>query len=212
VRGLGRCELGPVSQHRVHDDREAAGQSDLGLAQEDFNTILAAYCAGEIRRLRIGLEVNAWIYAGEEHTPPGWGITWHLVPSQEREREFPEKAYGEVVELGWMDKDETASEATRAGGTAEQIRQSKLDAQIGQWFEDRQPKRGWSSQYWCALDACSRAALAHVEVSNSPLTGGENSFEGLLSRTRLFTGATSPSYFCLRDKNGSIRHVLKEEH
>jgi hypothetical protein len=31
-RGLGRCELGPVWQHRMHDDREAAGQSDLGLA------------------------------------------------------------------------------------------------------------------------------------------------------------------------------------
>jgi hypothetical protein len=30
--GLGRCELRPVSQHRVHDDREAASQSDPGLA------------------------------------------------------------------------------------------------------------------------------------------------------------------------------------
>ena len=27
--GLGRCELGPVSQHRVHDDCEATRQSGL---------------------------------------------------------------------------------------------------------------------------------------------------------------------------------------
>jgi len=30
--GLGRCELGSVSQHRVHDDREAASQSDSRFA------------------------------------------------------------------------------------------------------------------------------------------------------------------------------------
>jgi hypothetical protein len=30
--GLSHHEFGPVSQHRVHDDREAAGQSDSGLA------------------------------------------------------------------------------------------------------------------------------------------------------------------------------------
>ena len=32
LMGLGRRELGPVSQHRVHDDREAASQSDPSLA------------------------------------------------------------------------------------------------------------------------------------------------------------------------------------
>ena len=30
--GLGRCELGSVSQHCVHDDREAASQSDSRFA------------------------------------------------------------------------------------------------------------------------------------------------------------------------------------
>ena len=156
--------------------------AEAWLPQEDFNTILAAYRAGEIRRLRFGLELNAWFYAGEEHTPPGWGITWHLVPSQERESEFPENAWGEVVELVWIDKDETASETTRAGATAEQIRQSQLDAQIGQWFEDRDPKRGRSSQYWRALDAISRAAFEHAQANAAPLSGGDNSFEGLLKR------------------------------
>ena len=32
LRGLGRRELGPVSQHRVHDDCEAASQSNPRLA------------------------------------------------------------------------------------------------------------------------------------------------------------------------------------
>ena len=31
LRGLGRCELRPVSQHRVHDDRESASQGDASL-------------------------------------------------------------------------------------------------------------------------------------------------------------------------------------
>lgn len=73
-------------------------------------------------------------------------------------------------------------EEDRAPLTAEQIRRSRLDAQIGQWFEDRDPKRGRSSQYRRALDAISRAALERAEVSNAPLSGGENSFEGLLER------------------------------
>lgn len=149
--------------------------AEAWLPQEEFDTFLAAYRAGEIKRLSFGLKINAWVYAGAEHTPPGWGITWHLVPSQERESQFPETAYGKVDYLVWSDKD--ANEASWESATAEQFRQSKLDAQIGKWFEDSDPKRGRSSQYRRALDAISRATLEHAEVSNAPLSGGENSFE-----------------------------------
>jgi hypothetical protein len=162
---------------------EDAWFAEAWLPQEDFNTVLAAYRSGEINRLRFGPELDAWIYEGDEHTPPGWGTTWHLAPSQEHESQFPENAYGEVVYLGWGDKDDTGpavSDTTRASARAEQIRKSRLDAQIGQWFEDRDPKHGRSSEYARALNAISRAALEHARASDAPLSGGKNSFEELL--------------------------------
>lgn len=64
--------------------------------------------------------------------------------------------------------------------TPEQIRQAWLDGEIGQSFEDNDPKHGRYSEYRCALDAISLAALKHAEATNAPLSGGEGSFETLL--------------------------------
>jgi hypothetical protein len=62
----------------------------------------------------------------------------------------------------------------------EQIRQAWLDGEIGQWFEDRDPRHGSHSEYRRALDAISLAALKHAEATNAPPSGGEGSFESLL--------------------------------
>jgi len=77
--------------------------------------------------------------------------------------------------MGW-DQDEDGP----VNQTSEQIRRAWLDGEIGQWFEDSDPKHGRYSEYGRALDAISLAALKHAEATNAPLSGGEDSFESLL--------------------------------
>lgn len=77
--------------------------------------------------------------------------------------------------MGW-DQDEDGP----VNQTQEQIRRAWLDGEIGQWFEDSDPKHGRYSEYGRALDAISLAALKHAEATNAPLSGGEDSFESLL--------------------------------
>jgi hypothetical protein len=73
-------------------------------------------------------------------------------------------------------------EEERLGQTPEQFRQARLDAEIGQWFDDRDPKHGRHSEYARALDAISQAALQYAKATNAPLAAGTNSFENLLEK------------------------------
>jgi hypothetical protein len=70
----------------------------------------------------------------------------------------------------------------RLDKTPEQIRRVRLDAEIGQYFEDGDPKHGLRSEYARALDAISQAALKHAEATKAPLSGASNSFEVLLEK------------------------------
>ncbi len=73
------------------------------IQQEDMDRMIAAYRAGEMPSFFVGTKLDLWIRRGDEHTPPGYGVTWHLVPAQRRESSFPEAAHGTVTMLSWGD-------------------------------------------------------------------------------------------------------------
>lgn len=68
-----------------------------------MDRMIAAYRAGEMPSFFVGTKLDLWIRRGDEHTPPGYGVTWHLVPAQRRESSFPEAAHGTVTMLSWGD-------------------------------------------------------------------------------------------------------------
>jgi len=77
---------------------------EVWIPQADFDEMVAAYRANELKHYTISLKTELWMVEGDEHTPVGFGVTWYLVPS-EREGIFPQSAWCTVVSLGWRDRD-----------------------------------------------------------------------------------------------------------
>jgi hypothetical protein len=71
------------------------------LPPEDIDNMVAAYRAGEMPAFSLGARLDLWIARGDEYTPPGYGITWYLVPPARRASEFPEAARGKVHLVSW---------------------------------------------------------------------------------------------------------------
>lgn len=88
--------------------------AEAWIPSEDLNQMLAAYRAGEIKQIHLGLKVNAWITDGEQYTPVGYGITWYLVPGQNNESSFPNSARGTMIGLSWSNKDHANNEDAEA--------------------------------------------------------------------------------------------------
>lgn len=81
---------------------EDAWFMEVHLAPEEVDRMVAAYRAGEMAAFSIAAKIDLWISAGDEYAPPGYGVTWHLVPST-RGSDFPEMADGKVAVVSWGD-------------------------------------------------------------------------------------------------------------
>ena len=72
--------------------------------EADIDRMVAAYRAGEMLSFRLGTHLNLWMHPGAEHTPPGYGVIWYMVPPEGHASDFPEVGKGKVVYLGWRDE------------------------------------------------------------------------------------------------------------
>ncbi|MCJ2020975.1 hypothetical protein MKK70_01275 [Methylobacterium sp. E-041] len=73
------------------------------IPEMDMAAMLAAYRAGEMPSFHLGVKLDLWIMKGDEHTPPGYGVTWYLAPHADHASESPEVARGTVRHLSWSD-------------------------------------------------------------------------------------------------------------
>ena len=73
------------------------------IPEEDMAAMLAAYRAGEMPSFHLGVKLDLWITKGDEHAPPGYGVTWYLAPHSDHASESPDVARGTVRQLSWSD-------------------------------------------------------------------------------------------------------------